>query len=61
MLKIENLCLENGLIVFTTPGVPVLRFAPPLIIKEAEIDFAVSVLEEAIRSASGTQSSAQSS
>jgi 2,2-dialkylglycine decarboxylase (pyruvate) len=59
MLKIESLCLENGLIIFTTPGVPVLRFAPPLIIKKAEIDFAVSVLEEAIRSASGMRSSGQ--
>jgi 2,2-dialkylglycine decarboxylase (pyruvate) len=49
MLKIESHCLKQGLIIFTTPGVPVIRFSPPLVIGKAEIDFALSVLDEAIR------------
>jgi 4-aminobutyrate aminotransferase-like enzyme len=51
MSKVENYCLENGLILFTTPGVAVMRFAPPLTINKAEVDYAISILDAGIRSA----------
>lgn len=51
MTKVEQHCLENGLILFTTPGVAVMRFAPPLTITKAQIDFAVSVIDAGIKSA----------
>ncbi len=40
-------CLEQGLLINCTNG-NVLRFLPPLIISEAEVDQAVEILEEAM-------------
>jgi 4-aminobutyrate aminotransferase-like enzyme len=48
---IEDYCLDRGLILFTTEGTPIIRLAPPLVITRAEIDTALSIMEEAIRSA----------
>ena len=47
--KITSRCLDLGLIVFTTPGIPVIRLTPPLMIGEAEADEGLSILERAIR------------
>ena len=51
MSHIEDYCLDRGLILFTTEGTPIIRLAPPLVITRAEIDTALSIMEEAIRSA----------
>ena len=47
---IVNACLEKGFIINCTAG-NVLRFVPPLIIKEAEIDEMLEVLEPILRDA----------
>ena len=52
MDQITAQCLKNGLILFTTPGTPIIRLAPPLIITEPEIDRALEIMEDAVRSAS---------
>ena len=52
MLQITRYCLEQGLILFTTPGTPIIRIAPPLVIGESEIDRALAIMEEAIRAVS---------
>ena len=51
MRHIEDYCLDRGLILFTTGGTPIIRLAPPLVITRAEIDTALTIMEEAIRSA----------
>ena len=48
---IEDYCLDRGLILFTTEGTPIIRLAPPLVITRAEIDTALSIMEEAIAKA----------
>jgi acetylornithine/N-succinyldiaminopimelate aminotransferase len=45
---IVNRCLERGLLINCTAG-NVLRFVPPLIVKEGEIDRAVEILETVLR------------
>ena len=52
MTQITGYCLDKGLILFTTPGTPIIRIAPPLVIGEPEIDRALTVMEEAIRAVS---------
>ena len=44
---IVNVCLEKGIIINCTVG-KVLRFLPPLIITEPQIDEVVSVLDDVI-------------
>lgn len=60
--RIEHYCLEHGLILFTSKEmsskeVSVIRIAPPLVITKGEIDLALSILEEAIRSAAKSDNS----
>ena len=45
--KVAALALEKGLMIITAGG-NVLRFVPPLVIEEADIDEAVSVLDSCI-------------
>jgi len=45
--KVAKLCQEQGLLVNCIGG-KTLRFLPPLIIEEEQIDFAVSVLQKAL-------------
>ena len=45
--KVAALALEKGLMIITA-GSNVLRFVPPLVIEEADIDEAVSVLDSCI-------------
>ncbi len=52
MTQITGYCLDKGLILFTTPGTPIIRIAPPLVIGESEIDRALTVIENAIRAVS---------
>jgi acetylornithine/N-succinyldiaminopimelate aminotransferase len=44
---IVNICLKKGLLINCTNG-NVLRFVPPLILSEGDIDKAVEILDEAI-------------
>jgi len=46
---IVNRCMERGLLLNCTCG-NVLRFVPPLIIKRGDIDHAVDILDEVMRS-----------
>jgi acetylornithine/succinyldiaminopimelate/putrescine aminotransferase len=41
-------CMERGLLVLTA-GDNVVRFVPPLILTEADVDQAVTVLEAALK------------
>jgi acetylornithine/N-succinyldiaminopimelate aminotransferase len=44
---VRDRCLDAGLVV-NSPGAAMLRFLPPLVIQEAEVDKALSVLGEAL-------------
>jgi acetylornithine aminotransferase/acetylornithine/N-succinyldiaminopimelate aminotransferase len=44
-VNIVNGCLEKGLLINSTGG-KTLRFVPPLIIKEKEVDQAINILDE---------------
>lgn len=46
--KIISLCREEGLLL-AGAGSNVIRFVPPLIISELEIDKAINILENAIK------------
>ncbi len=46
--NVEQKCFENGLILLPT-GVSAIRFIPPLIITEEQVDMGVEALEKAIR------------
>jgi 4-aminobutyrate aminotransferase-like enzyme len=41
-------CMERGLLVLTA-GDNVVRFVPPLVVTEAEVDRAVEILETALK------------
>jgi 4-aminobutyrate aminotransferase-like enzyme len=43
-------CMERGLLVLTA-GDNVVRFVPPLVLTEADVDQAVTILEAALKSA----------
>jgi len=44
---IVSKCMERGLLVLTA-GDSVVRFVPPLIVTEADVDRAVGILEEVL-------------
>lgn len=46
--RIEKKCFENGMIILPT-GVSAIRFIPPLIITEEQVDMGVEALEKAIK------------
>jgi len=48
--EIVKKCMEKGLIIITSGGGNVLRFVPPLIINEKDVDQALNILEEVLRS-----------
>ena len=52
MTQITSYCLRKGLILFTTPGTPIIRLAPPLVIGRPEIDRALTIMDEAIMAVS---------
>jgi acetylornithine/succinyldiaminopimelate/putrescine aminotransferase len=43
-------CMERGLLVLTA-GDNVVRFVPPLIVTEADVDRAVAIVEAALKAA----------
>jgi predicted acetylornithine/succinylornithine family transaminase len=45
-LPVVNACIERGLLIGTAGAGNVLRFSPPLIVEEKDIDVLVSVLED---------------
>ncbi|MCL2461260.1 MAG: aminotransferase class III-fold pyridoxal phosphate-dependent enzyme, partial [Defluviitaleaceae bacterium] len=45
---IVNKCVENGLLVINA-GADILRFAPPLIVGEKEIDEGMGILEKVLK------------
>lgn len=48
--EIVKKCLDNGLLIITSGAGNVIRFVPPLIIGEAEVDQAVKIIAEVLRS-----------
>ena len=48
--EIVKKCMEEGLIIITAGGGNVLRFVPPLIINEKDVDQALDILEEVLKS-----------
>ena len=45
--KVVAACLDNGLILFTA-GTNVIRFVPPLVISEADVDEMITKLKKAL-------------
>ena len=45
--KVIAACLDNGLILFTA-GTNVIRFVPPLVISEADVDEMITKLKKAL-------------
>jgi 4-aminobutyrate aminotransferase-like enzyme len=45
-------CMERGLLVLTA-GDNVVRFVPPLVVTEAEVDRAVEIVEAALKATTG--------
>ena len=48
--KLVEKCLENGLVINCTHDT-VLRFVPPLIVEEEEIDRCIQLLDEVLKEA----------
>jgi acetylornithine/N-succinyldiaminopimelate aminotransferase len=49
--EIVKKCMEKGLLIITSGAGNVLRFVPPLIITEKDVDQALDILEEVFRTA----------
>jgi acetylornithine/N-succinyldiaminopimelate aminotransferase len=47
--QIVKKCMEKGLLIITSGAGNVLRFVPPLIITEKDVDQAISILEEVFK------------
>ncbi len=47
--EIVRKCMERGMLVITSGAGNVLRFVPPLIITEADVDHAVHILDEVLK------------
>lgn len=47
--KVVDACFERGLLV-ASAGYDVLRFVPPLVVQEKDIDKALSIVERALAS-----------
>ena len=46
---IVKACMDKGLLIITSGAGNVLRFVPPLIINEQDVDQAMGILEEVFR------------
>jgi acetylornithine aminotransferase/acetylornithine/N-succinyldiaminopimelate aminotransferase len=51
-MPVVKACLDRGILINCTGGGNVLRFTPPLIVEEKEIDLLIELLEELLGRAS---------